>query len=93
MYPKLVYLTKDKYIRVNNEFEEKAAKSNGFRSVDEILNEIKGIKEPFKEFTPHTGDVLVSKDPKVEYEKETGKKAIWKGKITKAFREWNNGNG
>ena len=48
------------------------------------------IKEPGKksEKEPTKGEVVTAKVLIDRFEEETGKKAIWKGKITKTFEDW-----
>lgn len=113
-YPKKVYLSLNEPLKVFNEEEEKEALSKGFKNIQEIFDELKGIKKE-KPFIPHEGDILINAEAPPEvynlpnevledmqpaeltqnevpleeiYEAETGKRAYYFGRETKAFKDW-----
>ena len=98
-YPRMVYKTREDYTIVNILDEEEAALKNGYGSFEIMVlgrdpedlikkeeKKIEALKKQKKVFKPHEGDNIADMEGK--FEKETGKKAFWKGKKTSAFMNW-----
>ena len=92
-YPRINYKSREDYMVINSLEEEIAAAENGYGrfEVTVLGQKPEGIKEPVKvevEVPVETVRPIKEVDLLSEYEAKTGKKALWRGKQTKAYKEW-----
>jgi len=93
VYPRMIYKTREDHIIVKSLAEEEEAAKDGYGRFEIVVlgQKPEGIKKPVKvevEVPVETVRPIKEVDLLSEYEAKTGKKALWRGKQTKAYKEW-----